>query len=259
MSSLFIDSSKQPKGIVDIGANCYYCNQLDLLPFDCEYCNHKFCSNHRTLESHKCINKDKSEKSDKSAPTSSGFTISSASLFPDRNKDKLKLNQSLNNPKPTTIKETQFRVGDVIKSNAFTKFRKFLKIQDKSKSKLFKKSTKFTDVAILKKQAKGDVKININDRIYIWCVYIQDPDVKLDVGKVKKPLFINKNWSIGKSLDSICDTLLIRNQNNITNNAEEKLNIFKLNDKEEPELMKSSLKSSTFKTGDLIYLVKGVI
>lgn len=30
------------------------CNQLDFLPFDCKYCQIKFCLNHRNPETHKC-------------------------------------------------------------------------------------------------------------------------------------------------------------------------------------------------------------
>ena len=33
---------------------CFYCRQLDFLPFNCKYCNEEFCLNHRTVESHDC-------------------------------------------------------------------------------------------------------------------------------------------------------------------------------------------------------------
>ena len=40
-----------------------------------------------------------------------------------------------------------------------------------------------------------------------------------------KPVFISKNWVVGRSLDSIADNLHIQNKNNVTNESLEKLNI----------------------------------
>lgn len=286
VSNLFIDKAQQPNqdnhGVMDLGKNCQYCNQLDFLPFVCEFCNKTFCSNHRTIEQHNCKNKDKffnqhnSSSSLRSPSPTSG--VSSKSLFPDRQADKKKLEASLNNSqiKPTTIKETQFRVGDVAGTNAFKKFQKFLSLQKNKKKtksgessaigKFFGKSSsnKYVDIANLKKNAKGDNKIKLEDKIFIWCVYIKNPDDdSINIEKDKKPVFINKNWVVGRSLDSIADVLHIQNNNNVTSNSLEKLNIFKLEQtvKEdgEPKLITTSLKSSVFKTGDTIYLVRGAI
>ena len=102
-----------------------------------------FCSQHRTIEQHQCIAKNKffnQHKSRSSSPDESdnggggdggGTIISSKSLFRIEMLDKRKLEAKLNsiNPiRPTTIKETQFRVGDVSisgSSNAFKKFQNF--------------------------------------------------------------------------------------------------------------------------------------
>ena len=97
-----------------------------------------FCSQHRTIEQHQCIAKNKffnQHKSRSSSPDESdngggggGTIISSKSLFPDRNADKRKLEAKLNsiNPiRPTTIKETQFRVGDVSISGSSMHLRNF--------------------------------------------------------------------------------------------------------------------------------------
>ena len=37
-------------------------------------------------------------------------------------------------------------------------------------------SNKYVDIANLKKNAKGDNKIKLEDKIFIWCVYIKNPD-----------------------------------------------------------------------------------
>ncbi|RLV94360.1 CDC48-associated ubiquitin-like/zinc finger protein 1 [Spathaspora sp. JA1] len=272
-TNLFIDKSQTPskdQGIIDIGKNCQYCNQLDFLPFVCEFCKQTYCSNHRKIDQHNCINKHLYDRSP-SRSASPGEFISSKTLFPDREADKKRIDQRLKtSPKPTTILETQFRVGDAARgsSNAFTKFQKFLNLQkskqSKSVFKLFKSGTtatatsKYAEIATLKKQAKGDVKISASDRIYIYCIYINNPDEKIESSN-KKPIFINKNWVIGKSLDSITNILSIKNNNNIVNNPDEKLNIFKLDDSEKPQLVTTSSKSNVFKNGEVLYLVRGSI
>lgn len=296
VTNLFIDKTQQPNqddhGVMNLGKNCQYCNQLDFLPFICEFCNKTFCSNHRTIEQHNCINKNKFYNQHKRSP-SPPLGVSSKSLFPDREADKKKLEASLNNSiiKPTTIKETQFRVGDVAGNNAFKKFQKFLTIQKNKNKKsqnsgdnngssssigrFFGKSklssgnndnnNKYVDMANLKKNAKGDNKIKLEDKIFIWCIYIKSPeDDSINIENDKKPLFINKNWTVGRSLDSIADNLHIQNNNNVTNNSLEKLNIFKLDqlknsEDDEPKLISTSVKSTVFKTGDIIYLVRGTI
>lgn len=285
VANLFIDKTQSPpkedQGIMDIGKNCSYCNQLDFLPFTCEFCKNTYCSNHRTLEQHNCPHKDKfyNQAPKQDGSLSSKSTISSKSLFPDRDADRKLIDARLKSPEPTTIKETQFRVGDVAGTNAFKKFQKFLNIQRDKKSssgkggsisRLFGKkssststgtsTSKFADMAKLKKYAPGDAKVTLSDRIYIWCIYVKDPNVEMDVEQDKKPVFISKNWVIGKSLDSIAEKLRISNINNLTTKAEEKLNIFKVDEaKNEPKLVKTSDKSSILRNGDIIYLVRGVI
>lgn len=290
-TSLFIDKSKAPskddQGIIDIGKNCAKCSQLDFLPFHCEFCNLTFCSNHRTLESHNCVGKDKFQTSRTGSPLYDG--PSAKSLFPDNDERRRTLNQRLQNsqPKPTTILEKQFRVGDIAKKtpNAFSKFNKFLKIQrEKSAasslaiSKLFSSKSKSSatsrtvELGKLRKDAKGDAKIPANDRIYIWSLYINgnskessgssresDEFSRINVEKDRKPIFVSKNWVVGRALDSIADNLKIPNINNSTNKSEEKLNIFKL-DEEVPVHVQNNIKSiSAFKNGDIIYLVRGTI
>lgn len=292
---------EKDQGVMNLGENCHYCKQLDFLPFRCEYCHNTYCSNHRTLDSHSCPGKAKFETGVKNGTIAyDGPTASS--LFPDREKNKAKIDELIKNskPKPTNILETQFRLGDVAKNtpNAFNKFKKFLILQKKkslksssnggggvSIGKLFnsKKSilskNKIVDIATLKKTAKGDAKVGVNDRIYIWCLYIDNSNDKfneddylsmINVEKDRKPIWISKNWSVGRSLDSIADLLKIMNYNNSTRESSERLNIFK-NDKEEvnnkngenneddvPVLIENSDRvNKVFKNGSLIYLVKG--
>ncbi|KRX10449.1 hypothetical protein PPERSA_08751 [Pseudocohnilembus persalinus] len=52
------------------GTKCAFkeCNQLDFLPFDCRYCQQKFCQNHRQPDQHNC---EKIEKNAEKRPVSS--------------------------------------------------------------------------------------------------------------------------------------------------------------------------------------------
>ncbi len=34
---------------------CYYCGAETDLPFECNYCNDKFCPEHRLPETHRCV------------------------------------------------------------------------------------------------------------------------------------------------------------------------------------------------------------
>ncbi|EGW34989.1 uncharacterized protein SPAPADRAFT_48045 [Spathaspora passalidarum NRRL Y-27907] len=270
-TNLFIDKTQHPtkdQGIIDIGKNCSYCNQLDFLPFVCEFCKQTFCSNHRKIDQHDCVNRDMFDRSPtRSVSPPSG--VSSKTLFPDREADKKRINERLHSqsPRPTTILEKSFRVGDAAKGNssAFKKFQKFLTIQNTTKAggvfKIFKSSSasksNYAEIATLKKVAKGDAKISAADRIYVWVLYISNPEEKLDIQQNRKAVFINKNWVVGRSLDSIADALHITNKNNVVTAAEDKLNIFKL-ENDEPKVVATSAKSS-FRNGDTLYLVRGSI
>ncbi|KAK6456251.1 uncharacterized protein RJT20DRAFT_5644 [Scheffersomyces xylosifermentans] len=275
-TSLFIDKNQAPKkdqGIIDIGKNCSKCSELDFLPFHCEFCNLTFCSKHRTLESHDCAGIEKFQRSRTSSPPYEG--PSAKTLFPDSDQRKRVLNERLNNakPKPTNILDKQFRVGDIAAytPNAFSKLNKFLKIQrEKSKSssstlgKIFNSkpraasNNKVVELAQLRKQAKGDSKISVNDRVYIWALYVNgqkdsesnsnsresDEFSRINVEKDRKPIFVSKNWVVGRALDSIADNLQIKNINNSTNKSDERLNIFKLDETEAPILIQNNIKSS---------------
>ena len=275
VANLFIDKEQRPskdQGILDVGKNCSLCNQLDLLPITCEYCKKTFCSQHSSLEKHHCpyikqfYNLPPPPSRDNTAsPTSS---VSSKTLFPDRAADRKLLDERLKSPPPPrTIKETQFRVGDVAGTSAFKKLQKFLNKKETSSSNKISSffgskdkssSNKFADLAKLKKEAKGDAKIAAADRIYLWCTYIGDSAAEVE-NTTRRGVFVSKNWSVGRSLDSIADTLRIRNINNSTTKIEEKLHIFQKETTEEPKLVKTTQKATLFKNGDTIYLVRGVL
>lgn len=243
--------------MMDIGKNCFKCNQLDFLPFVCEYCKLVYCEAHRKPHQHQC--KHYTNPSVTKSPSPDGPT--SASLFPDRYRDRQRIDSLLVAPKPVSI-ESKMRLG-VIRLGAISKLNKFLQIQSQKPKKLFdnKKVNPVVAINNLRKIAKGDVKIKLQDRIYIWCLYINVSEEQLhtvDMQKQRAAIFINKNWSIGKILDYLSDELKIKNNNNKTNDTNERLNIFKLNDNK-PSLLQTNSKGKDLADGEVLYLIRGTL
>lgn len=293
MTNLLVDR-KEDESMMDIGTNCSKCKRLDFLPVTCEYCKQVFCEDHRKLEAHQCpgiekfYNQVKKEYDYTKASQDSSEPI--ASLFPNRDKDRAKIDALIKDPPKsnTILGSLSFRVGDVAKGkkNAFSKFNKFINLQRQKINssntggikKLFGKTTSSkplsigssssqknptVDLQLLRKNAKGDTKIKAEDRIYVWCLYVDaneeedDKLSKIDINKQRVGVILNKNWPVGRGLDLISEVLKIKNDNNKTNDVHDRLNIFKLT--EEPVLISASERCKGFKLGDILYLVRGSI
>lgn len=266
---------ERDQSLMNIGKNCSECHALDFLPYTCEYCHRVFCADHRKLDAHKCPGKTEFNSGKARSPSPTG--PSASSLFPDREKDRKRIDELIKTAKPlaTTILDKQFRVGDVAAKtpNAFSKLAKFLSIQKSKKpssvGKLFSKQLlAAAQLHTLKKDAKGDVKVAAAERAHLWVVYVDSSSAKteseetdvlsqIQVEKDRKPVYVSQNWSVGRALDSVADTLRIKNYNNHTLDLKERLNIFKV-DAESPVLLKNSDRvKGALKNGDTIYLVKG--
>lgn len=271
--------------ILDIGTNCAYCRQLDFLPFTCSYCKLAFCESHRTQLSHQCpvpVPPLVQPHLKHNLPTA-------LSLFPDRDADLKVIDEKL-------ARATGRRLGSGPAAPALLKphlkrardtFLKFLTLQ-KARSSVPGKKLTFgslfgrgsasgeknkPDVASilhLRKVARGDSKIPALDRVHLWCVYIPTEKASaleeervfssMDVGALKKPIFVLKKWSVGRALDSFANTLSIPNDNNVTADPNQRLNIFKVSAAAEPVLAKMADRcASLFRDGELVYLVRGTI
>lgn len=274
--NLFVSETKthNDQGIMNIGKHCHKCQQLDFLPFHCEYCNFTYCSSHRNLESHRCPGKPREEA--RSNQQYDGPTA--ASLFPDREKDKIKLENSINNAKP---KATNIIGRNSTQGNVLTKFAKFLKLQKNKKKNdnkvmgLFKRSaprarSKVAEMAILRRDTRGDPKVSETDKIYMWCLYINPKQVSdnaetdifanINVENEKKAVWVSKQWSVGRALDSIADKFNIVNINNQTRETDERLCICKVNNDGLSVMVETADRClKAFKNADLIYLVRGSI
>lgn len=274
--NLFVNETKThpDQGIMNIGKQCHKCQQVDFLPFHCEYCKFTYCSKHRNLESHQCPAKPQEK-----TRANQQYDATAASLFPDREKDKLKLENSINSatPNATNILGRNGSQGTVL-----AKFAKFLRLQKNKKKSdnkvmgIFKKKnvpqarSKVAEMAILRREAKGDTKVGDTDKIYLWCLYINPKQVSdnaeedifsnINVEKEKKAVWVSKQWSVGRALDSIADNLSIVNINNRTRESDERLCICKVNDDDLPAMVETADRcSKALKNADVIYLVRGSI
>lgn len=252
------------QSVLDLGKNCYLCNQLDFLPFKCEFCDHMYCSQHRNLDSHNCKRPERQFLPEKyNGPTA-------ASLFPNPEARQKALEEKYQ--KVALQSASAIAKTETVKSNPLAKLKKFLQIQKLKKDKSSSKPSIFgklkgpnspspvVQLAALKKVAKGAANVTPADRIYVWALYINRNEEDLD--KIapeteKIPIWLLRNWSVGRSLDLIADQLKIINNNNSTQQFNERLNLFRVIN-EEPVLLDLSKKNlGSFTNCDTLYLVKG--
>lgn len=258
-NNLFMNQVKTPSddlGILDLGKHCFKCNELDFLPFHCEFCNHTYCSNHRSLELHNCVG-----RSEKIHVSRQYDGPSAASLFPDRAAHNRQLDALLKPPKPTSIGLAEAR-----KLNPLMKLTKFLHLQRElrklSKLLLLRKTkpSKVAETISIKKCAKGAASVGATDRVYVWVLYInrnEDELDKINLEKDRKGVWVLKSWKIGRALDLISDVLGIMNHNNLTQKTQERLNLFHVKDETPFALDTSKKVSAVLSSGDTVYLVKG--
>lgn len=266
MSSVFENNlfmtavrSTEDAGILNLGKQCHKCNAVDFLPYHCEFCDHTYCSNHRVLESHGCVRPS-------SPPQTSNYTgPSAASLFPDRLKHQKMLEEQIKS-KPTTIAD---KMKQSAAPSALMKLTKFLhlervKRQKKTlfgKTKASKTPNRVVELAKIKKVAKG-ATVPVQDRVYVWALFVNrnEEDLgQIDAEKERKGVWVSKNWSVGRALDSLADVLGIMNQNNLTQQTSERLNLFKEENDQIVTLENSKKVSVSLANGDMVYLVRGTI
>ncbi|KAG0673678.1 hypothetical protein C6P40_003346 [Pichia californica] len=241
-----VEERKNEEGMMDIGEHCIICRQLDFLPFECHKCGKSFCNNHRIeFNNHECIFNEQNEKLKKL--NNEKIDISklpkSKDLFPDLNKirkeaeknfkieQNKKIGQRLTNIKDsneknlTSIEVAMIRLKKLLgnskfnnnnNSNNSNKLKKslFSGFGTNLKSNTSTTSTtalKMIEMNKLKRSAKGDNRININDRIYVWIFYTTDDDLSFNT---KTAQFFSKKWPIGKMLDSSAEISKIKNLNN---------------------------------------------
>lgn len=277
--SVASQESVRETGMLDVGTHCQFCRQIDFLPFHCKYCEGDFCGEHRSKESHHCkwlLEHPEEAQTEPvpSTPPKSNKEKFFQSLLPEKAHIRVKSpSPPANGQSGRTLggnsnqsSETK-KVRSTLNPNALNKLMNFFK-RTKTDPAVVKKKTsartnKILELSTLKKQAKGDSKIPVQNRIYIYCQVILDEDEKNDaVGLKKEPLYINKIWPVGRALDYISQQLHVSNVNGKVDVSKgEKLFLYKYDEKnnEYVGLDTSGRVTTLIQDLDTIYLVRGQI
>lgn len=284
MTTLEINNDES---MMDIGKHCTICRQLDFLPFVCPKCDKSYCNTHRVeFNSHQCVLDEQESKLN--ALEKSKVDISqlpkASELFPDLDKirKKAELKHKQEQSKNIGQRLTSFRDGNNKQLTsievAMLRLKKLLKNSNSSKSndnikaktffsgfgtkKTSTTASRMIELNKLKRSAKGDNRINVNDRVYTWIVYTSDDDSKFEV---KVAQFFSKKWPIGKMLDSSAELSKIKNLNNKDVDKSLKLAMFrKIRDDETGKndefvyIATSGRVEKEIKDGDIIYILRGL-
>lgn len=250
-------STKRETGMLEVGTHCGYCRQLDFLPFHCTYCNGDFCSTHRLKESHHCNWLLEQEKTKQNASNlgKNGNGEYFQALLPEKANIRLKQNNE-SHSNSTSIKDHLVKSKN---KSALEKLKRFFSKNEKafSKGKFSTKTSPSNKIILLskmKRTAKGDSKIPVSNRIYIWVYLVADENDK----PTKHEIFINKVWPMGRVLDYVAQQLDVKNVNSKHDaSTKEKLFLYK-EDPASPLLLDPSCRvANTLHDGDTLYLVRG--
>ncbi|AMD19389.1 HBR488Wp [Eremothecium sinecaudum] len=246
-------------GMLDVGEHCNFCRQIDFLPFRCTVCEYDYCALHRSKESHNCkgLKTPRVERATSAERVSykkgNGETYFKT-LLPGKAEERIK--QEVPVPSNQGVKSS---LRDrLIKNNntkALDKLKRFFdKYSSKSKYKMnLTASNKTIQLATMRRNAKGDVKIPQTNRLYVWCYYIDDKE------PIEHEIFISKTWPVGRALDSLLHYMKLNNAGmGTTANANERLLLYKkVKDSEWVMLEAANRVSSVITEGDALYVVRG--
>lgn len=246
-------------GMLDVGTHCYYCRQLDFLPFHCSQCNHDFCSSHRLKESHHCESlqlniPNDSQKSTSSIVNNHGKFFQS--LLPAKASERIK--ESTRSPSPSSSRQYNTTLKSSLNKSSLDKLLKFFNRHKTKISSTSSSSNKISQKLSLQKLSKGDTKIPLQNRIYIYC-YVLDTDRDIDE---PNPIYINKIWPIGRVIDYLASQLDIKNVN-LKADPNMKLFLYKAlqsgNNQQLVELNPNDRVIDKIFTLDTLYLIRGEI
>lgn len=217
----------------EVGKRCAVedCEQLDFLPIPCDHCQLLFCKEHYHTASHKCRNLVKnvvtttssgryyvcSEESCKDASPIEMPCIKCRKHFCLTHRYHGCLEIS-NDEKARKLKKWQIPKQQFAEAKAAAD-------QEVSDNLKRSKNTAMANKVRLmrvKGSASGPKKVPMNER----CYFLVYPPLAVTNKFIKpsKAVYISSNWTVGKIIDSIADTLKIINNNNNPNEC--KLRLF---------------------------------
>lgn len=270
-----------------------YCNQLDFLPFFCQSCSHTFCLDHRTETSHKCpkegawaerrrqaqlarpsigqgkMLRDKISEKPCASPvckTVIGTSLSTGVHCQTCNRDyclkhRLKEDHDCKNLIPIGARPAaiQLDVAAQKTRSAFDKLRAWGTAKKEQAGRVLPKpkptstSARLVAVNKLKKSAKGDEKLPVEKRIYVYV------EAEAETAKAKFPkgeFYYSKDWVVGRILDAAAKSLQVQNLNNQSADEQDKLRVFHV---EGGRVLEYSEKlGATVQSGNTLVLLRGV-
>ncbi|GAO47350.1 hypothetical protein SAICODRAFT_31232 [Saitoella complicata NRRL Y-17804] len=257
-----------------IGAVCHTCGRSDFLPFTCNYCGLKYCQDHRHPQSHTCgpysaLQKEQALKTGSSTPPpaigsikttcshtqcstaldgimSPGTVCKCRGIFCLKHRHPLDHACKYTSPPPTSAARAR---------EALEKLRHWASSYGSTRTDAGKKTSTKTSrvlvVAKMKKTSKGDQRVPQEKRIYIHAE--GPPD---EPNQPKADIYVSREWSTGKALDSIASLLGVRNNNNAAMEDDDKLRLINV---DLGALLEHAPKfGDVAKDGDTIMLVRGL-
>ncbi|TDZ18055.1 AN1-type zinc finger protein 1 [Colletotrichum orbiculare MAFF 240422] len=288
-----MDESKDGFDATLLGKHCEYdyCNQLDFLPFFCQSCKKTFCLDHRSETSHKCVNAGAwaerrrqaelakpafgagrqlrdhvSEKpcASKTCKTTVGTSLVPGVHCPSCNRDyclkhRLKEDHDCKNLVPLGARpgaqiDVAARTRSALdKLKAWGAAKKEQAGRALPKPKPTSASARLIAVNNLKKTAKGDDKLPVEKRVYLYV------EAEAETAKAKFPkgeFFFSKDWVVGRVLDEAAKRLQVENVNNRSSDERDKLRVFHV---EGGRLLEFNEKVGTsLVSGNTVVLLRGV-
>jgi AN1-type zinc finger protein 1 len=275
-----------------IGTHCQYeyCNQLDFLPFFCQSCKKTFCLDHRSETSHKCTDagawaerrrlaqlahpsigegkrmRDMVSQKPCASPTCKtviGTSLSTGVHCSNCNRDyclkhRLKEDHDCSNLIPLGARPAQFDVASRTKS-ALEKLKAWGSAKKEQAGRVLPKpkpssaAARLVAVNNLKKTAKGDDKLPVEKRVYVYV----EAEAETTTAKFPKgAFFYSKDWVIGRVLDAAAKGLQVQNVNNQSSDERDKLRVFHV---EGGRILEYNEKvSAALVSGNTIVLLRGV-
>ncbi|KAF8463998.1 hypothetical protein BDZ91DRAFT_697893 [Kalaharituber pfeilii] len=158
----------------------------------CSTCRRTYCLPHRLQDSHDCASLKPLH-----APGSAGAKA---------------LNQTQAAGEKAKAALARFKAWTTSKSES---------VGEKVKEK--RKGNQVVELMRLKREAKGDEKVAMDKRIY---VYVEAEKASTQSKLPKGEFFYSKDWSVGKVLDQAAASLQIQNVNNRGDDEETRLRVF---------------------------------
>jgi len=269
-----------------------YCRQLDFLPFKCESCKGTYCLDHRTESAHNCPKAGEWARRRAQAQqtaASPGYAPSPKPniLNHEQQCSEPSCKNLINTPLVTGVHCDKCRREYCLKHRftydhnctnltplgaritgpsqkekglaALEKLRAWGAAKKAQMPKVPASASKVAaarqvqDVAQLKKTAKGDEKIPIDKRIYL---FVEASSDTLTAKIPKGNFFYSADSSVGRVLDLAAKSLQVQNLNNRAEGEEDKLRVFHV---EGGRLLSFSEKlSQALRSGNTIVLLRGV-